>query len=184
MSGYQSNWRAAFGSCLCLRVVRRRFWWPRCWKNTWHDGTQDGGIPCPQGKPRWGRGGGNLPSELTGEPNFEREQWEADLRLREHEVAVNARKNETKIVELRRSRWSPPIFCAVCRQVRQSNSTSPRTKQTSEHAVERVVLEQVAFLEIGAERRVAGVPAELLQLGRMDPPVFGGIHGAAFEAVA
>ena len=59
------------------------------------------------------RGRGNLPSELTGEPNFEREQWEADLRLREHEVAVNARKNEAKIVELRRSRWNPPIFYAV-----------------------------------------------------------------------
>ena len=32
-----------------------------------------------------------------------------------------------------------------------------------QHAVERVVLEQVAFLEIGAEGAVAGVPAELLE---------------------
>src|SRR5271166_2993481 len=53
-----------------------------------------------------------------------------------------------------------------------------------EHAVKRVVFEEISFLDIGGERRVTPMAAELLQLSRVDPPVFGGIHGAALKAVS
>ena len=47
------------------------------------------------------------------------------------------------------------------------------------HAVKRVVFEEISLLDIGGERRVTLMAAELLQLSRVDPPVFGGIHGTA-----
>jgi hypothetical protein len=56
--------------------------------------------------------------------------------------------------------------------------------QGLEHPVEGVVLEQIAFFDIGGEGGVALVAAELLQLGRMHPPVLRGIHGAALQAVS
>ena len=57
------------------------------------------------------------------------------------------------------------------------------TGQGLEHSVEGIVLEQIAFLDIGGEGGVALVAAELLQLGGMHPPVLRGIHGAALQAV-
>ncbi len=53
-----------------------------------------------------------------------------------------------------------------------------------QHAVERIVLEQIAFFQIGPEGRVTGVPAELLELRGMHAPVLGGVHRAALERVA
>jgi hypothetical protein len=53
------------------------------------------------------------------------------------------------------------------------------TAQGLQHPVERVVFEQIAFLDVGGERRIAAVATELFQLHRMDAPVFGGIHSAA-----
>jgi hypothetical protein len=60
------------------------------------------------------RGEGNLLPEPKGEPDFEREKWEADIRLREREIAIKDREAEAKIVELRRSRWANPLVFAVC----------------------------------------------------------------------
>ena len=59
-----------------------------------------------------------------------------------------------------------------------------RGGQGLQHAVQRVVFEQIAFFDVGGERRITSVSAELLQLSRMDPPIFGGVHRAAFEAMA
>jgi len=53
------------------------------------------------------------------------------------------------------------------------------TAQGLQHPIECVVLEQIAFFDVGGERRIAAVAAELLQLHRMDPPVFGGVHRTA-----
>jgi hypothetical protein len=53
-----------------------------------------------------------------------------------------------------------------------------------QHAVEGVVLGQVALLDIGGERGVAPVAAKLLQPRRVHPAVLGGVHRAALEAVA
>jgi hypothetical protein len=52
-----------------------------------------------------------------------------------------------------------------------------------QHPIERVVGEQVAFLEIGGQGRVAGVAPELLDLRGMNAPVLGCVHRAALERV-
>lgn len=62
------------------------------------------------------------------------------------------------------------------------NSAQRRQQQRatpSQDAIEGVVLEQVALLEVGPERGVVGVPSELLELGRVDPPILRGVHGAS-----
>lgn len=52
-----------------------------------------------------------------------------------------------------------------------------------QHAVERVVGERVALLNVGSELRVAFMPAELLEPGRMDLQVLGGVQRAALETM-
>jgi hypothetical protein len=49
---------------------------------------------------------------LVSDPS-EREKWEADVRLREREIAVREREAAAKAEELRRSRWREPIVLAV-----------------------------------------------------------------------
>jgi hypothetical protein len=44
---------------------------------------------------------------------WEREQWLADHSLKEREVAVKEREQETKAAELSRARWSNPLALAV-----------------------------------------------------------------------
>ena len=44
---------------------------------------------------------------------FEREKWEADVRLREGEIAVKRAELELKRIELDRSKWTNPLVLAV-----------------------------------------------------------------------
>ena len=52
-----------------------------------------------------------------------------------------------------------------------------------QHAVEGVVGERVALLNVGSEWRVAFMPAELLEPGRMDLQVLGSVQRAALETM-
>lgn len=47
------------------------------------------------------------------DPAFERERWEADIRLREREIAVKEIEAAARAEELKRSRWRDPIVLAV-----------------------------------------------------------------------
>jgi len=57
---------------------------------------------------------------LSSDSAFDREKWEADVRLREREIAVKEHEQDTnkldvqaKLEELRRSRWTNPLVLAV-----------------------------------------------------------------------
>jgi hypothetical protein len=65
----------------------------------------------------WGEG---VTSKTDEKPDFEREKWEADIRLRERETAVNEseqkvrhREVEARVEELKRSRWANPLVMAL-----------------------------------------------------------------------
>jgi hypothetical protein len=64
------------------------------------------------------------------------------------------------------SAWATPMPTHAARGV----ATEGRAGGL-EHPVERVVCEQVALLDVGGERGVALVAAELLELGEMHPAV-------------
>jgi hypothetical protein len=53
------------------------------------------------------------PSPDTPDPTFEREKWEADLRLREREIALKERELDAKIIEQKRDRWRSPLVLAI-----------------------------------------------------------------------
>jgi len=55
----------------------------------------------------------SLDNQLTPNDAFEREKWQADLRLRERELSLREREEILKSLELRRSRWTNPLVLAV-----------------------------------------------------------------------
>jgi hypothetical protein len=54
-----------------------------------------------------------MSSAPKGQPDFEREKWEADVRLREREIAVKEAEAAAKVEELKRSRWANPLVLAL-----------------------------------------------------------------------
>lgn len=53
------------------------------------------------------------PDKTVVDPAFEREKWEADVRLREREIAIKRAELKLKSFELDRSRWTNPLVLAV-----------------------------------------------------------------------
>jgi hypothetical protein len=47
------------------------------------------------------------------DPAFEREKWEADLRLREREIAIKEQELNAKIIEQNQDRWRSPLVLAI-----------------------------------------------------------------------
>jgi hypothetical protein len=54
-----------------------------------------------------------LAGESSVDPAFEREKWEAEVRLRERELAIKEAEAAANAKELARSRWENPIVLAV-----------------------------------------------------------------------
>lgn len=50
---------------------------------------------------------------ITGDSNFEREKWQAELRLRERELSLREDELRFKNREQQRSRWANPLVLAV-----------------------------------------------------------------------
>lgn len=61
-----------------------------------------------------------MPNSSSSDLSFEREKWEADVRLRERELEIKAQEQtsqaievQSRITEQQRSRWSSPLVLAV-----------------------------------------------------------------------